>query len=104
MIYRLRFGTSDVKLLDSKTIPPVNPIGLKPPQAGDSFTFLLTFEVQKLYSLCLTLKEKNVEFLLPETQIRPGTHVAMIKDPDGNIIKLIERKDSAAELPKDSTA
>ena len=91
MIYRLRYGTSDVKLLDSKTIPSVNPLGLRPPPAGDALTFLLTFEVQKLDPLCLTLRGKNVEFLLPETQIRPNTRVAMVKDPDGNVIELIER-------------
>jgi catechol 2,3-dioxygenase-like lactoylglutathione lyase family enzyme len=88
--YRLRYGTSDVKLLDSKTIPPEDPLGLRLQPGTRSWT-LLTFEVRNLSSVCRGLKDKGVEFFIPETQIRPGARIAGLKDPDGNLIELIER-------------
>lgn len=89
--HRLRYGTSDVKLLDAKTIPAADPLRLRPQAGGRSWT-LITFEVHNISSLCNALKEKGVEFFVPETQIRPGARVAVLKDPDGNLIELIERR------------
>jgi catechol 2,3-dioxygenase-like lactoylglutathione lyase family enzyme len=34
---------------------------------------------------------KLIEFTLPETEIRPGVRIAMVKDPDGNIVEFVER-------------
>ncbi len=91
ILHRLRYGTSDVKLLDAKTIPPTDPLGFNP-QEGVRYRTSMTFEIQNISSLCPILKEQGVEFLVPETEIRPGTRVAMIKDPDGNLIELIQRR------------
>lgn len=88
--HRLRYGTSDVKLVDSTTIPPADPLGLRPQSGARSWT-LITFEVWNLSSVCSALKDKGVEFFVPETQIRPGARIAGLKDPDGNLIELIER-------------
>lgn len=86
-LHRLRFGTSDVKLMDPKKVPPAGAIGLEK-QLGIRY---LTFVIRDLSGLCATLKEKGVEFTIPETQIRPGTRIAMVKDPDGNILEFVER-------------
>jgi catechol 2,3-dioxygenase-like lactoylglutathione lyase family enzyme len=86
-LHRLRFGTSDVKLMDPKKVPPVGAIGLEK-QLGIRY---LTFVIRDLSGLCAELKGKGVEFTIPETQIRPGTRIAMVKDPDGNIIEFVER-------------
>jgi catechol 2,3-dioxygenase-like lactoylglutathione lyase family enzyme len=86
-LHRLRFGTSDVKLMDPKKVPPVGAIGLEK-QLGIRY---LTFVIRDLTGLCAELKGKGVEFTIPETQIRPGTRIAMVKDPDGNIIEFVER-------------
>lgn len=87
-LHRLRYGTSDIKLIDPKTVPPAGPIGLEK-QLGIRY---LTFVIRDLSGLCATLKEKGVEFTIPETQIRPGTRIAMVKDPDGNIVEFVERE------------
>ena len=86
-LHRLRFGTSDVKLMDPKKVPPAGAIGLEK-QLGIRY---LTFVIHDLTGLCTELKGKGVEFTIPETQIRPGTRIAMVKDPDGNIVEFVER-------------
>ncbi len=86
-LHRLRFGTSDVKLMDPKKVPSAGAIGLEK-QLGIRY---LTFVIRDLTGLCAELKGKDVEFTIPETQIRPGTRIAMVKDPDGNILEFVER-------------
>jgi catechol 2,3-dioxygenase-like lactoylglutathione lyase family enzyme len=86
-IHRLRFGTSDFKLVDPKTVPPKGAVGLEK-QLGFRY---VTFVIKNLTELCGDLKGKGIEFALPETQIRPGTRIAMVKDPDGNIVEFVER-------------
>jgi predicted enzyme related to lactoylglutathione lyase len=51
----------------------------------------LTFVIKDLSGLCAALKDKGAEFTIPETEIRPGTRIAMIKDPEGNILEFVER-------------
>jgi catechol 2,3-dioxygenase-like lactoylglutathione lyase family enzyme len=37
------------------------------------------------------MKRKGIEFALPEKELRPGVRIAMVKDPDGNIVEFVER-------------
>ncbi len=86
-MHRLRFGTSDFKLIEPKNVPPKGAIGIEK-QVGLRY---VTFVVQNLSELCAKLKEKGIEFTLPEREIRPGTRIAMVKDPDGNIVEFVQR-------------
>jgi catechol 2,3-dioxygenase-like lactoylglutathione lyase family enzyme len=86
-MYRLRFGTSDFKLIQPNTIPPKGPIGLES-QLGFRY---VTFVIQDLTGLCKELQSKGIEFFLTEKEIRPGVRIAMVKDPDGNIVEFVER-------------
>jgi catechol 2,3-dioxygenase-like lactoylglutathione lyase family enzyme len=86
-MYRLRFGTSDFKLIEPATVPPPGDLGLEN-QLGFRY---VTFVVTDLTELCTELQGKGIEFTLPETQIRPGSRIAMVKDPDGNIVEFVER-------------
>ncbi len=86
-VHRLRYGTSLVKLMDPKQVPPAGPIGLDK-QLGMR---CLSFVIRDLSGVCTVLKEKEVEFTVPETQVLPDTRIAMVKDPDGNIIEFVER-------------
>lgn len=88
MLHRLRFGTSDVKLVDPKTVPPKGSITLDG-QLGFRY---LTFVIKNLSGLCSDLKDAGVEFVVSETEIRPGIWIAMVKDPDGNIVEFLEKK------------
>lgn len=90
-VHRLRFGTSLVKLIDPKQVPPPGPIGLEM-QLGIRF---LSFTIRDLSGACAALKKKGVEFTVPETQVMPDTRIAMVKDPDGNIVELVEHPNLA---------
>ena len=87
-MYRLRFGSSDFKLIDPKPMPPPGPGGLET-QLGFRY---VTFVIQNLSEVCANLKGQGVEFFSQEREIRPGVRVALVKDPDGNVVELLERK------------
>jgi len=86
-MHRLRFGTSDFKLIDPKKVPPKGPAGL-PKQLGFRY---VTFQVANLSEVCAALREKGVEFAIPETELMPGVRIAMVKDPDGNTVEFVQR-------------
>jgi catechol 2,3-dioxygenase-like lactoylglutathione lyase family enzyme len=86
-MYRLRFGSSDFKLIEPHSPPPKGAIGLEK-QLGFRY---VTFVIENLSELCRELQSKGIEFALPEKEIRPGVRIAMVKDPDGNIVEFVER-------------
>lgn len=86
-MHRLRFGSSDFKLIAPKAVPPKGAVGLDK-QLGFRY---VTFVVKNLSEICAELKKKGVEFAVPEQEARPGVRIAMVKDPDGNIVEFVER-------------
>jgi catechol 2,3-dioxygenase-like lactoylglutathione lyase family enzyme len=86
-MHRLRFGESDFKLIDPKKVPPSGAVGLET-QLGFRY---VTFVIENLSELCAELKNNGIEFTLPEKVLRPGVRIAMVKDPDGNIVEFVER-------------
>ena len=85
-MHRMRFGNSDVKLIDPTTRPGGGPIGIDQ-QLGFRY---LTFVVSNLDAVCQRLEAENVEFTRGKTEIAPGTTIAMVKDPDGNIVEFVQ--------------
>ena len=51
---------------------------------------MLPLVVENLSELA-ELRRKGIEFGLPEKEIRPRVRVAMVTDPDGNIVEFVER-------------
>jgi catechol 2,3-dioxygenase-like lactoylglutathione lyase family enzyme len=86
-MHRLRFGTSDFKLVEPKVVPPRGAVGLEN-QLGFRY---VTFVIENLSELCAHLQKIGIEFTLPEKEIRPGVRIAMVKDPDGNVVEFVER-------------
>lgn len=86
-MHRMQFGTSDVKLIDPTTRPGGGPVGIDQ-QLGFRY---LTFVVSNLDEICAHLKAQQIEFTREKTEVRPGTTIAMVKDPDGNIVEFVER-------------
>jgi catechol 2,3-dioxygenase-like lactoylglutathione lyase family enzyme len=87
-MHRLRFGQSDFKLIEPKKVPPTGALGLEK-QLGFRY---VTFVIENLSELCDDLRKIGIEFTLPEKELRPGVRIAMVKDPDGNIVEFVERK------------
>jgi catechol 2,3-dioxygenase-like lactoylglutathione lyase family enzyme len=86
-MYRLRYGVSDFKLIAPKTLPPKGPVGL---EAQIGFRYI-TFGIKNLSAVCAKLQEKGFAFEIPEKEARPGVKIAMVRDPDGNIVEFVER-------------
>lgn len=86
-MYRLRFGSSDFKLIDPSKPPPKGAVGLES-QLGFRY---VTFVIKNLSKVCAELRSKGIEFAVPEKEARPGVRIAMVKDPDGNIVEFVER-------------
>jgi catechol 2,3-dioxygenase-like lactoylglutathione lyase family enzyme len=94
-MYRLRFGNSDFKLIDPHTVPPRGAIGLES-QLGYRY---VTFVIKNLSKVCVELRKKGIEFVVPEREHRPGSRIAMVKDPDGNIVEFVERSQAIPKQP-----
>jgi len=88
--HRLRYGTSLVKLMDPKQAPPAGPAGLDQ-QLGMR---CLSFAIRNLRDVCVALEERGVDLVMPQTQVLSDTRIAMVKDPDGNVIEFVERAQS----------
>jgi catechol 2,3-dioxygenase-like lactoylglutathione lyase family enzyme len=86
-MYRLRFGTSDFKLIVPNILPPKGPIGLES-QLGFRY---VTFVIKNLSEFCKELQDRKIDFVVPEKELRPGVRIAMVKDPDGNIVEFVQR-------------
>ena len=86
-MYRLRFGTSDFKLIDPSARPPQGQIGL---ESLLGFRYV-TFVIKNLSDVCKELRSKGVVFEVPEKELRPGVRIAMVRDPDGNVVEFVER-------------
>jgi catechol 2,3-dioxygenase-like lactoylglutathione lyase family enzyme len=86
-MHRLRFGTSDFKLIEPNKVPPKGAIGL---EAQLGFRYV-TFVIKNLSEVCEKLRGKGLEFEIPEKELRPGVKIAMVRDPDGNIVEFVER-------------
>ena len=50
----------------------------------------VTFVIENLTEVCDQLKTKGVEFAMDVTEIRPGVTIAMVKDPDENIVEFVK--------------
>ena len=86
-MYRLRFGNSEFKLIAPRTMPPKGPVGL---EAQIGFRYV-TFVIKNLSKVCAELQERGIAFEIPEKELRPGARIAMVRDPDGNIVEFVER-------------
>ena len=86
-MYRMRFGNSDFKLIDPKNKPPKGPAGL---EAQIGFRYV-TFVIKNISKVCEELRKQGIEFEVPEKELRPGVRIAMVRDPDGNIVEFVER-------------
>ena len=86
-IHRLAYGQTDLKLVVPGQVPPAGRFGLDQ-QLGFRY---ITFRVQNIAEVCDRLEREGVEFTIRNTELLPGVHVAMVKDPDGNIVEFVQR-------------
>ncbi len=86
-LHRLAFGNSFVKLIDPKKFPDSGPKGLLA-QLGFRY---LTFQVTNIDEICSDCEKAGVTFEMAKQELMPGVKVAMVLDPDGNVVEFVQR-------------
>lgn len=86
-MHRMAFADSFVKLIDPKKVPPKGEPGLHTVQG---FRYL-TFQISNIDEVCSACAAAGVEFEIEKDELMPGVTIAMVKDPDGNIVEFVQR-------------
>ncbi|MCH2410389.1 VOC family protein, partial [Myxococcota bacterium] len=86
-LHRLQYCNSDVKILVPKEAKQSGPEGLQAQEGIRYFTMVIS----NIKEVVTKLTEENVPFEIPLTEIRPGTTIAMVRDPAGNVLEFVER-------------
>jgi catechol 2,3-dioxygenase-like lactoylglutathione lyase family enzyme len=87
-MYRLKCGTTVVKLLKLNKTPTAKPAP-GGPMGGLGFRYF-TISVPDIRALMTQLESKGVRASVPVTEFRPGVTIAMVTDPDGNTIEFLQ--------------
>ena len=86
-MHRLAFGDSFVKLVDPKKIPPAGELGLT---RALGFRYL-TFQITNIEEVCAACEAAGIAFDIPRQELMPGVTIAMVRDPDGNVVEFVQR-------------
>lgn len=88
-MHRLLAGTSVIKIVVPDKDPghPPAPGGL----AGGTGYRYFTISVSNLDEVVETARRAGARIAMPRTRVRAGVEIAMIEDPDGNWVELLEQ-------------
>src|SRR5260221_14296661 len=87
-MYRLKCGTTVIKLLKLEKTPTAKPAP-GGPMGGLGFRYF-TISVPDIRALMSQLKAKGIRLTMPVTEFRPGVTISMVTDPDGNTVEFIQ--------------
>jgi catechol 2,3-dioxygenase-like lactoylglutathione lyase family enzyme len=87
-MYRLKCGTTVIKLLKLDKTPAAKPAP-GGPMGGQGYRYF-TITVPDIRALMAQLEAKGVRATVPVTNFRPGVTIAMVTDPDGNTIEFLQ--------------
>ena len=87
-MHRLMCGTTMVKVIEYDELPAAaNPAGGIPAASGYRYW---TISVSNLDELAGQCAEAGYTVAVEPHEIRPGVRIAMVEDPDGNWVELLE--------------
>jgi predicted enzyme related to lactoylglutathione lyase len=87
VVNKLSFGNGYIKILALEASPKnVNPIGDFSTSNGIRY---ITINLNNLDEILESCASNNIKIINNGTEIRPGVMVAIIQDPDGNLIELM---------------
>jgi glyoxylase I family protein len=87
-MYRLKCGTTVIKLLKLERTPTAKPAP-GGPMGGQGYRYF-TISVPDIRGLMARLEAKGIRATVPVTEFRPGVTIAMVTDPDGNTIEFLQ--------------
>ncbi len=87
-MYRLKCGTTILKLLKLNKTPTAKPAP-GGPMGGLGLRYF-TISVPDIRGLMSQIEAKGIKLTMPVTDFRPGVTIAMVTDPDGNTVEFLE--------------
>ncbi|MGI8549640.1 MAG: VOC family protein [Dehalococcoidia bacterium] len=87
-MYRYRIGTTVLKLSKTAEELPASPVGMRA-QSGIRY---FTITVKNIEQVVSHLTGKGHTFAISLREIRPGVWIAILPDPDGNMVELLENR------------
>jgi catechol 2,3-dioxygenase-like lactoylglutathione lyase family enzyme len=87
-MYRLKCGTTIIKLLKLDKTPSAKPAP-GGPMGGQGLRYF-TISVPDIRGLMSQLEAKGIRATVPVTEFRPGVTIAMVTDPDGNTVEFLQ--------------
>ena len=89
-VNKLSFGCGYIKILVLENDPTnINPTGDFSTSNGIRY---VTINLSNLDEILESCNANNINIINPGTVIRPGVTVAIIQDPDGNLLELMQSK------------
>lgn len=88
---QLAHGSALVKLVELETPPPAQPGTSLNAALGYRYITLLIHDVEAMVEV---LVRADVPMVLPVTGLATGAAIAMVADPDGNIVELVQEPPS----------
>lgn len=86
-MHRMGFGDSFVKIIDPNEPPPAGTQGL---DKALGFRYL-TFQITNIDEMCAECEKAGIPFDLTKRELMPGVTIAMVQDPDGNVVEFVQR-------------
>jgi catechol 2,3-dioxygenase-like lactoylglutathione lyase family enzyme len=87
-MHRLRCGDSLIKLVKFDAVPEESaPRGGIADGTGIRY---LTIHVANLDEVVASCRAARVKVVVPVTEVRPGVRIAIVTDPDGNLVELVQ--------------
>ena len=86
---RLKVGESVIKIIDTDPAPPTDAIpgGIR---AATGYRYW-TIHVSNLVQVLNPVEESGYKIVIRPKEIREGVTIAMVEDPDGNWVELLEQ-------------
>ena len=84
---QLQHGTSLIKLVALEQTPAAQSLTGIPTTIGYRYITLLVTDINKIMT---KLAQNNVNITIPITELGNGTMIAMVEDPDGNIVEFVQ--------------
>jgi catechol 2,3-dioxygenase-like lactoylglutathione lyase family enzyme len=87
-MHRLGAGASVLKVIDLRRTPEASaaPGGLR---GGTGYRYW-TLSVDNLEDVVRDCEQAGRPVVVPPTEVRPGVTIAMVEDPDGNVLELLQ--------------
>ena len=86
-MHRMAFGDSFVKLIDPKKVPAQGNTGLATALGFRYLTFQVS-NIDEVYEKCV---RAGIPIELEKQELMPGVTIAMVRDPDENVVEFVER-------------